>query len=84
MQTITLPADVINRVEKSLKEALTEIRSLKKKKKKSTKKTIRFWTKAEWKKAEREADDDIKAGRVVGPFNSAEELIESLHKDAGV
>lgn len=82
MQTITLPADVINRVEKSLKEALTEIRGLKKKK--AVKKPIRFWTKAEWEKAEREADEDIKAGRVIGPFNSAEELIESLHKDAGV
>ena len=35
-----------------------------------------FWTK-EWQEAEREADEDIKAGRVK-PFNSADELFEDL------
>jgi AbrB family looped-hinge helix DNA binding protein len=28
----------------------------------------------------REAEEDIKAGRVYGPFNSAKELIRDLHK----
>ena len=35
-----------------------------------------FWTK-EWQEAEREASEDIKAGRVK-EFNSAEELFEEL------
>lgn len=38
-----------------------------------------FWTK-EWQEAEREASEDIKAGRVK-TFESAEELIEDLGED---
>lgn len=38
-----------------------------------------FWT-PEWQKAEREADDDIKAGRVSGPFTKADDLIAHLRK----
>lgn len=37
-----------------------------------------FWSK-EWQKKEREADQDIKAGRVSGPFTNAKDLI--LHLD---
>ena len=36
----------------------------------------------EWEEAEREADEDIKMGRVKS-FNSVEELIEELHSDGG-
>ena len=36
-----------------------------------------FWTK-EWQEGEREADEDIKAGRVAGPFNTIEELLKDL------
>ena len=36
-----------------------------------------FWLK-EWQKKEREADEDIKAGRLSGPFTNAEDLIRSL------
>ena len=32
-----------------------------------------FWT-PEWQKGEREADEDIKAGRLIGPFKTVEEL----------
>ncbi|HEV8574232.1 MAG TPA: AbrB/MazE/SpoVT family DNA-binding domain-containing protein [Dehalococcoidia bacterium] len=32
-----------------------------------------FWT-PEWQAGEREADEDIKAGRVPGPFKSIEEM----------
>ncbi len=32
-----------------------------------------FWTK-EWQKGEREADEDIKAGRMYGPFRSVKEM----------
>lgn len=39
-----------------------------------------FWT-PEWQKKEREADEDIKAGRVSGPFHSANELIKHLKSD---
>ena len=37
-----------------------------------------FWTK-EWQAAEREADEDIKAGRVKS-FDSVEELIKDLEE----
>ena len=37
-----------------------------------------FWTK-EWQKKEKEADDDIKAGRVSGPFDNAKDLIKHLN-----
>ena len=36
-----------------------------------------FWTK-EWQKKEREADEDIKNGRISGPFYSSKELLKSL------
>jgi len=36
-----------------------------------------FWTK-EWQKREREAEKDIKAGRIYGPFSSGAELLKSL------
>lgn len=84
MNMVTLPVSTINRVEKKLEKALEEVRALKKAQVKKTPKSIRFWTKAEWEKAEKEADKDIAAGRVVGPFNSAKDLIESLHREAGV
>lgn len=39
-----------------------------------------FWTE-EWQKEEREADEDIKAGRVKS-FDNAEDLLKSLHEDS--
>ena len=36
-----------------------------------------FWTQ-EWQEKEREAEEDIRAGRVSGPFKSAKELMKSL------
>ena len=36
-----------------------------------------FFT-SEWQNGEADADKDIAAGRVAGPFNSIEELIEDL------
>lgn len=36
-----------------------------------------FWTK-EWQAAEREADEDIRRGRVHGPFKTVKDLIKSL------
>lgn len=38
-----------------------------------------FWTKR-WQEGEREADEDIKAGRVK-TFNSVDELIEDMDKE---
>ncbi|MCX8103513.1 MAG: AbrB/MazE/SpoVT family DNA-binding domain-containing protein [Candidatus Bipolaricaulota bacterium] len=34
-----------------------------------------FWTK-EWQKGEREADEDIRAGRTYGPFDSVKEMMK--------
>ena len=51
---------------------------LTKKPKKISKDQEWFWTK-EWQKKEKEADEDIKKGRIEGPFNNAKDLIKSLH-----
>lgn len=84
MNMITLPVSTLEKVEKKLEKALEEVRALKKAQIKKTQKPIRFWTEAQWEKAEKEADEDIAAGRVAGPFKSAKDLIESLHREAGV
>jgi len=36
-----------------------------------------FWTE-EWQEGEREADEDIRAGRVYGPFDTAEEMMADM------
>jgi AbrB family looped-hinge helix DNA binding protein len=38
-----------------------------------------FWTK-EWQEKERQAEEDIKAGRVSGPFKGVEELKKHLEQ----
>lgn len=77
MNMVILPVSTINRVEKKLEKALEEVRALKKAQTKKTQKSIRFWTEAEWEKAEREADEDIKAGRVYR-LDSLEDLDKPL------
>ena len=42
----------------------------------------RPWTDEEWRAAEAEADEDIRLGRVSGPFHSGEELIRHLREAA--
>jgi AbrB family looped-hinge helix DNA binding protein len=37
-----------------------------------------YWWLEDWQKGERRAEEDIQRGRVTGPFDSAQELIESL------
>ena len=77
---ITLPASV--RKELGVEEGdLVEIEIVDEKavlipKKLVDKNQIYFWTK-EWQEAEREASEDIEAGRVK-TFDSAEELIKDL------
>ena len=38
-----------------------------------------FWTK-EWQEKEREADDAIKKGEVIGPFSKADDAVKALKK----
>ena len=38
-----------------------------------------YWT-PEWQEAIAEAEEDIKAGRTLGPFDNPEDLIAALHK----
>lgn len=38
-----------------------------------------FWTK-KWQKLESEADEEIKTGKIFGPFKSAKSLLKSLKK----
>lgn len=38
-----------------------------------------FWTE-EWQKGEKEADDDIREGRLIGPFKSIKEFKNALKK----
>jgi AbrB family looped-hinge helix DNA binding protein len=79
---ITLPASV--RKELGIEEGdLVEIevvdeRAVLMPKKLVDKSQAYFWTK-KWQEGEREADEDIKAGRV-RIFNSVEELVEDLDK----
>lgn len=40
---------------------------------------VYFWTK-KWQKLEKEAEQDIKSSKVVGPFDSAKELLKNLRK----
>ena len=40
----------------------------------------RWWWLESWQEGEREAERDIKAGRVSGPFENAEELLAHLHQ----
>jgi hypothetical protein len=37
-----------------------------------------YWWLEDWQKAERKAEEDIQRGRVTGPFDSAQELTDSL------
>lgn len=39
-----------------------------------------WWWLEEWQEGEREAERDIKAGRVSGPFETVEELLAHLHQ----
>ncbi len=41
-----------------------------------------FWTK-EWQEKEREAEEDIKTGRVYGPFSSSKEMKSHFGKKKG-
>lgn len=80
---ITLPASV--RKELGIEEGdLVEIEVLDEKavlipKKLVDKSQAYFWTK-EWQECEKEADEDIKAGRVRA-FDSVEELIKDLEQE---
>jgi bifunctional DNA-binding transcriptional regulator/antitoxin component of YhaV-PrlF toxin-antitoxin module len=38
-----------------------------------------FWSE-EWQKGEKEADEDIKAGRLIGPFDSVKKFKRALKK----
>ena len=79
---ITLPASV--RKELGVEEGdLVEIEVIDEKavlmpKKLVDKNQVYFWTKR-WQGGEREADEDIRAGRV-RTFNSVEELVEDLEQ----
>lgn len=75
MNMLTLPVSTIEKVERKLKSALEELSDLKKRS--QLKRPIKFWTKQEWEKAEIEADEDIKAGRVYR-LNRVEDLDKSL------
>jgi len=80
---ITLPASVRKRLgieEGDLVEIEVEDeRAVLMPKKLVDKNQAYFWTK-QWQKAEREADEDIKAGRVK-TFGSVDELIKDLDKE---
>ena len=79
---ITLPASVRKELgieEGDLVEVMVEDdRALLLQKKLIDKSQTYFWTK-EWQEAEKEASEDIKAGRVE-TFDTAEELIEDLEE----
>ncbi len=76
MATITIPKNLIKEKDlilvprKEYKQLLSIFKVI-------PKDQLWFWTK-EWQKKEREAEKDIRKGRVRGPFSSGEELLKSL------
>ena len=44
----------------------------------------KYGSDAWWEKSEHEADEDIKKGRVFGPFKNADELLKTLHREASL
>ncbi len=77
MNMVTLSVSTIEKVEKKLSSVLEEVRALKRSKAKKSTQKIRFWTEKQWEKAEKEAEEDIKAGRVFR-LNSVEDLDKPL------
>lgn len=82
MNMVTFPVSTIEKVERKLEKALREVRALKRTKIKTAVKPVKLWTKKQWQKAEKEADEDIKNGRLLGPFQNVDDLIKELHKGA--
>lgn len=80
---VTIPAEVFRKLRLETGDFLTaKVKNSKiilQPKKLIPKEQEWFWTK-EWQKKEREADEDIGAGRLSGPFTSAEELISHLNR----
>lgn len=79
MDTVTLPIKTLEKVEKQLVKTLDELRELKSKNATKNSKVVRFWVKKEWEEAERQADKDIKEGRVKS-FSSMDDLIKDLNQ----
>jgi len=76
MATITIPKNLIK--EKDLIVLpLKEYRQLLSIFKAIPKDQLWFWTK-EWQKKERESEEDIRRGKIKGPFSSGEDLLKSL------
>lgn len=78
---VTIPAEVFKKLQLETGDFLTaKIKNseiILQPKKLIPKEQEWFWTK-EWQKKEREANEDIKKGRVYGPFTNAKDLIRSL------
>ena len=78
---VTIPSEVFKKLQLEIGDFLTaKVKNseiILQPKKLISKEQEWFWTK-EWQKKEREADKDIRKGRVYGPFNNAEDLIRSL------
>lgn len=83
MNMVTFPISTIEKVERKLEKVLREVRDLKRGQTKKTAKPVKFWSKKQWQDAERETDEDIKNGRLLGPFQNVDDLIKELHKGAG-
>lgn len=80
---VTIPAEVFKKLQLEIGDFLTaKVKNSEivlQPKKLIPKEQEWFWTK-EWQRKEREADEDIKAGRVNGPFVSEKELINHLNR----
>ena len=76
MDTIVLPGNLINKLEKTLKEVGSLAREIEKHKSKMLKSQAWFWSK-NWQKGEKKAQEDIELGRVKR-FDNASDLIKDL------
>jgi bifunctional DNA-binding transcriptional regulator/antitoxin component of YhaV-PrlF toxin-antitoxin module len=79
---ITLPSDIFRKLQLEIGDflaaSISENEIILKPKKLIPKGQAWFWTK-EWQRKEKEADEDIKEGRLRGPFTSAKQLINHLN-----
>lgn len=70
---------------KTIQKFMTEISSLEKRLAKLKAEVakflpVKYGSDAWWEREEKKADEDIKAGRVYGPFSDINNLLKELHK----
>lgn len=77
--TVTVSTKTINAIQARLNELTREVKVIKAR---LLEEEPPYGSEEWWKWSDKNALEDIKAGRVSGPFNNARDLIKALHKEA--